>query len=240
MKTLITSLVATCVLGLCSTLSAQEEAVSPEQFVKDEGENGATFEVKEGEVTPVDLLELVYQCTQPAPEAAGDFLVVRGFNIVDARDYRLRGPRALSTALARAELDAKAAAAEALNAVAVVASSTNTLSDTTTDASAEASNGDELEVLQSFSTQSVETLTQVSSSNVAAFLTGGRTTGTKIISLGDQGMCIVVRYEIPIDQTNADPAQDLQQEGETASPAEEETDEGHGFEAPPAGSIGDF
>lgn len=175
-------------------------------------------------------------------EAAEDYLVVRGFNIVDARDYSLRGPRALSTALARAELDAKAGAAEALNAVAIAASTMSATTDTTTTAGATSSNEGEEEVLQSFSNQTIDNLTQVTTSSVAAVLRGGRTTGTGIISLGEDGMCVVVRYEVPLDQANYDPAQELEPQDVATDAAAEPEEEGNeqGFEAPPAGNIGDY
>lgn len=240
MRDLVTKASLISLLGVC-TLTFAQETVPPEQYAEEESEQGATFQVQEGEVTPVSLLELIYQCTQPAPQAAGENLIVRGFNIVDARDYSLRGPRALSTSLARAELDAKAGAAEALNAVAIAAATSSATTDTSTTAGATSSSGGESEVLQSFSNQTIDNLSQVTTSSVAAVLKGGRTTGTGIISLGEDGMCVVVRYEVPLDQANYDPAQELQPE-DAASDTAAEPEEGdeQGFEAPPPGSIGDY
>lgn len=67
MKNLLAKTVFTVALGFFAVVSAQE-AVSAEEYVEEESGQGATFQVEEGEVTPVNLLELIYQCTQPAPQ----------------------------------------------------------------------------------------------------------------------------------------------------------------------------
>ncbi len=218
-----------------------QEASSPEQYLQQEKEQqGATFQVIGEQIEPAQMLELIYKCTEPAAQAAGDHLAVRGFSIVDARDYKLRGPKALGTALARAELEAKANAAEALNAVAIAASDTSVLNETTTSTDAVVGEGDTETILSNFSVQSIEVLEQVRTSGVETFLVGGRVVGTGIISLGEQGLCVVVRYEVPLDQENYDPNSSLAPEGEDTTASQQESSSGGGFEAPPAGSIGDF
>ncbi len=222
-------------------LGFAQEAVSPEQYLQQQEEQqGATFQVIGEQIEPAQMLELIYKCTEPAAQAAGDHLAVRGFSIVDARDYKLRGPKALGTALARAELEAKANAAEALNAVAIAASDTSVLNETTTSSDTIAGEGDTETILSNFSVQSIEVLEQVRTSGVEAFLVGGRVVGTGIISLGEEGLCVVVRYEVPLDQENYDPDSSLPPAGEATSASQQESSSGDGFEAPPAGSIGDF
>jgi hypothetical protein len=222
------------------TFALAQEPMSPEEYLQQQEEQqGATFQVIDDKIEPAQMLELIYKCTQPAAQAAGDHLAVRGFSIVDARDYKLRGPKALGTALARAELEAKANAAEALSAVAIAASDNSTLTETTTSSDTVAGSGDEETILSSFSVQSIEVLQQVRSSGVEAFLVGGRVTGTGIISLGEEGMCVVIRYEVPLDQENYDPNSSLKTPSEETT-ATQESSSDDGFEAPPAGSIGDF
>lgn len=224
-----------------ASLVAAQEFVSPEEYAEQEESQGTTFEVREEGIAPINMLELLYQCTQPAPQAARDFLVVRGFNIVDARDYRLRCTRALSIALS--ELAARAGAAEALTAVSIAATSSDTLTDTTAAADAEVIGSEGDVVLQSLSATSISTLTETTSTSVEAVLRVGRNTGIGIISLGEAGMCVVVRYEVPLDQENYNPVQELQPENEDAAGEEDgegTTNSDHGHEAPLPGSIGDY
>ena len=95
-------------------------------------------------------------------------------------------------ALTKAELDAKTYAVEAVTAVAVSAKTLSTEESEETETSSD--------VLLSFSEKSIETLTQSSSSEVEGILMGGQVTGTEIISLGEEGVCVVVRFEIPLEQ----------------------------------------
>jgi hypothetical protein len=224
-------------------LSLAQEPISPEEYLQQKEEmEGSTFQVVGQQIEPAQMLELIYKCTQPAAQAAGDHLAIRGFSLVDARDYQLRGPKALGTALAKAELDAKANAAEALSAVAITASDLSTTTETTASSDSQATNGEAESVLSSFSVESIEVLKQVRSSEVDTVLIGGRVTGTGIISLGEEGMCVVVRYEVPLDQENYDPGSQLMpsDSAQASDNQEEDTQTEEGHTVPPAGSIGDF
>src|SRR5690606_31249987 len=94
------------------------------------------------------------------------------------------------------------------------------------------------EVLKNFQMNTLERMSSYNSSAVRAYLQGGRKTGTKVISLGDDGMCVGVRYEVPLDQENFDPVEDARGQSSAAPPASGH--DGGGTEhAPPRGSIWD-
>src|SRR5690606_10614870 len=188
--------------------------------------------VGNGELAPVDMLELVFQCLSDGAQVVGDRLVVTGFHMLDPRAYSLQGPRALQTSLQAAELQAQAAAAEFFEGVRIRAKST--FESTNTTQINDAIVGDE--VLKNFQMNTLERMSSYNSSAVRAYLQGGRKTGTKVISLGDDGMCVGVRYEVPLDQENFDPVEDARGQSSAAPPAS--GDDGDGtHDAPPAGSI---
>ncbi len=212
---------------------AQEtNVVTPQQFVQENP--GPTFRLQgNGELSSVEMLELVFQCLSNGAQVAGDRLVVTGFNMLDPRAYELQGPRALATSLQAAELQAQAAAAEFFQGIVVRA---RTAFDTTSETRInDAIVGDE--VLKNFQMSTVERLSSYTSSEVSAYLRGGRKTGTKVISLGGEGMCVGVRYEVPLDQAGFDPVHDASQAA--LPPAAPEDGDGT-FDAPPPGQVGDW
>lgn len=219
---------------------AQNQSVSPEQYAR---ENPApTFQLQNNEVVPADMLELAYKCLSNAAQAQGGNLIIFGFDMIDPRAYRLQGPRSLQTALRRAELNAKAQAVSFFNAVRVQARDVvNDQSQTSIQDSLSTLNGKE-SLVGNFSTQAVMTLSNIVESSVEGYLRGGRTTGTKVISLGEGGMCVGIRYEIPLDQQNFDPVGRATEESSAPPPAASPHGEGEreGFEAPPPGEIGNF
>lgn len=212
---------------------AQDEPITPEQFVQENPQ--PTFQLHGSDLSPVSMLELAYQCLGGGAQAVGSNLVVTGFDMVDARAYQLRGARSLQTALRRAELNAQAQAAEFFEAVRVRARTV--MMDSEIETSTDAIKGDD--VLSHFSIQTVNELSRMTESNVEAYLRGGRRTGTKVISLGAEGMCVGVRYELPLDQAGFDPVGRAQEEG--APPQQGEPSGGNQpRETPPPGAIGDW
>lgn len=226
-------IVTLTVAALAALATAQDEPITPEQFAQENPE--PAFQLHDGDLNPVGMLELAYQCLGTGAQAVGDNLVVTGFDMVDARAYQLRGARSLQTALRRAEVNAQAQAAQFFEAVRVRASTV--VSDTELETSQDAMQGDE--VLSQFSMQTVNELSVMNETSVEAYLRGGRKTGTKVISLGEEGMCVGVRYELPLDQDNFDPVERAQEEALPTVQPEPDTEE-EGRQAPPAGEIGDW
>ncbi len=216
------------------------EPQSPESFVQEEG--APTFRLAgDGQLSPADLLELTYQCLGTAAQTNGPNLVVYGFDQIDGRLYRLQGPRALEASLRRAELDAKSQAVEYFNAV--VVESRDAVGDLTVDTAQDSvtttENGDRFS--SQLSSQTTSVLASYQGSFVEGSLRGGRMTGTKLISLGDEGMCVGIRYEVPFDQSpnarHGTPTPTPR--GSSGAGTSTSTDDPV-YEAPPAGSIGDF
>ena len=56
----------------------------------------------------------------------------------------------------------------------------------------------------------------------------------KLISLGDDGMCVGVRYEVPVDQSGFDPVERGRAEDQATAPAPATQDDANdGYQAPP-------
>ena len=235
---IIKRLIVTLTVATLATLAgAQGDPITPEQFAQENPD--PAFEMQGGEFSPANMLELAYQCLNPVAQEVNDNLVVTGFDMVDARAYRARGVRSLQTALRRAELNAKAQAVEVFEQVRVTSQERMQDTEQESTQSVEGSDGD---FVSQFSAQTTQTLSTMTESSVEGFLVGGRTTGTKVISLGDEGMCVGVRYELPLDQSNYDPAERVREtSAQQAAPAQTEaSEEREGFDPPPPGEIGDW
>lgn len=226
--------------------SAQEAfaSVAPRDLASALSQEAPSFVVADRDVgiePSVQLLELLFQCTQPFGQAIDDQLFVHGFSIVDARDYRLNGPMALQDAFLEAELNAQGAAAAFLEGVSIYARNarereSGTRAGGTVDGDAAVG-----ELTSTFSSTAFRNISQDSFAETRAFLRGGRAVGVRVVSLGDQGFCVVMRYGIPLDQEGFDPAtmDDPAREPKPEQPARSPR-EGDGFPFLPPGSIGDM
>lgn len=220
--------------------TAQPEVMSAEAFAAERA--APTFQLRGDQLSPADLLELTFQCLGTGAQTDGENLIVYGFSQVDARAYQLQGPRALETALRRAELGAQGQAVAFFNAVLIEVRNSNEVVATDTAQGSISDTDAGSSFVSQFSTQTRSTLATFQQSQVRGYLVGGRTTGTKLISLGESGMCVGVRYEAPLDQHGFDPVERARSES-TQSPAAPEQPAiapSRGFAPPPAGSIGDF
>lgn len=97
---------------------AADTPVTPQQFVTTEGVQAA-YTVRGDQLSPVDALALMRQCTLSGAspvdtnrDGRNDTLRVYGFGIVPAQVYQARGVTALAPAMQKAELRANGAAAE--------------------------------------------------------------------------------------------------------------------------------
>lgn len=215
--------------------------VAPQDFAQAVSQEAPSFVVADPDVgiePSVQLIELLFQCTQPFGQAIGDLLFVHGFSIVDARDYRLNGPIALQDAFVEAELNAQSAAAAMLEGVSTYARNERQRSSTGTSSGSVDGDAAVGELTSTFSSTAFRNISQTASGETSAFLRGGRATGVRIVSLGDQGFCVVMRYGVPLDQAGFDPAT-------AGDPAQPPPPQGSprgadGFPFLPPGSIGSF
>lgn len=212
---------------------AQPEAVasSLEQY------SGVAFTATDngnGVVPGVDIIQMMHQCQQPFGQIKDGMLYIHGFDYVDTNVYRLQGPRALGTAEAAATLRAQGAAAAFINGLKVW--SKKTLQDESTSQSAGQAigAGPDAKLQASVSTSTMQRLSNVTQSETSAFLKGGRTIGVKVVGLGNDGFCVVLRYAIPVDQAHFDPATAGSSAGTAAGG---NTD---GYPVPPPSQSGDF
>lgn len=209
--------------------------VTPQQFVKTEGVQAA-YTVQGGELNPADALQLMLQCAPPvsAPydadhDGRNDTLRVYGFAIVSAQVYQARGVTSLAPAIQKAQLRANGAAAEFFGGLRTAVDRGLDTRNTT----ASVVDGGDLKL----SDLSVETVRDSVTTNAQALLRNGRITGHRIVSLGNQGLCVVARYELPLDQRSA--GQTPAQPSSAGFPTPAAPSSG-GFTPPPPGTTGDF
>lgn len=229
-------LLSAALLGAAQAQSNQP--VSPAQFVKTEGVSRA-YTASGGGLQGADPLQLALQCNvsmntvyDSNRDGRNDTLRTYGFAVVPADVYRLRGPSALSTALQKAQLRAQGNAAEFFAGVRTAVS--KSLSKGTPQAS-----GISNAQLQIGDVE-IETLRESVNTSAEAVLRYGHATGTRLVSFGEQGgVCVVVRYELPLDQRPRDASapggSGSSSAGNPAAPSSS-----GGIPLPPPGSIGDF
>lgn len=236
--------------GLSAIALAQTaEPISPSQYAAQEAPatpGGVSY--ASGQLTPPpNLMDLLAQCNAPAAviydsnkSGKPDTLKVYGVSRIEPQLWSLRGPSALGPASEKAELRAKAYAAEFLNGVSVfqqrlLQSSDSTTSTAATSSSSPAGGGAAAVALLS---EIRETLSSVTGTNVQGFLRFGRLTGTRLVSLGTYGMCVVVRYELPLDQTRSSAPTGTP--AAPSAPTNPSAPATPGFPPLPTGSAGDF
>jgi hypothetical protein len=215
--------------------------VTPAAFASAVTQEAPSFVVADRDVgiePSVQLVELLFQCTQPFGQAVGELLYVHGFSIVDARDYRLNGPMALQDAFVEAELNAQGAAAAMLEGVSLYARNARERASGTTAAGTVTGDAAVGELTSTFSSTAFRNVSQESFAETRAYLRGGRAIGVRVVSLGDQGFCVVMRYGIPLDQEGFNPA--TMNTPVPAPPQPVPPSGGDGFPFPPPGSIGSF
>jgi hypothetical protein len=223
-----------------SALAQSGGAITPEQYAKQNKGKGTPFQVEQGQLQPANMFKLVSQCVDAFAQPAQDELVVHGSSIVDPDDYRINGPTALSDALDIATLEAENNAARYLKGIVLAANTTAVRnSQKTRKGSKKGSALDENKIMSGFSSKAVNTLVKLRSSSTVAVLKGGRVTGRNIIFLGKQGLCVIVKYEIPLDQQNFNPANAASSSSTSQQPGNNDS-KGGGFPLPPPGSIRDF
>lgn len=243
-KLIMLALLTTLTVGL-----AQRDLESPEYVATSEG--GLVFAPdSSNEVAPVDsLLDMIYECNRTAGSLiwkdGKEQFRVYGFRFVGPEEYALTGNRAFSSAARSAETRAMGSATEYLYGVATWVSRYDEQMDSTATAatSTGAPNDANRERISSVSLNTKEVFRNVVRTRSAGFLKGGMATGTRFTSLGDQnGYCVVVRYDIPLDQTGPPPGRQGtggQQSGSIRAEPAPPTGP-TGYPQLPPGTAGDF
>lgn len=215
---------------------APDAPVTPQQFLKTEGMKSA-YTVNQGDLNPADALSLMLQCAPPisAPydadgDGRNDTLRVYGFAIVPAQIYQARGVTAMAPAIQKAQLRANGSAAEFFGGLRTAIERGLETRNTT----ASVVDGQDLRL----SDLAVETVRDSVSTQAQAVLRGGRITGHRIVSLGNQGLCVVARYELPLDQRAA--AQQAAPGTPRPVGGQPQPASSGGFAPPPPGMTGDF
>ncbi|WP_040381374.1 hypothetical protein [Deinococcus aquatilis] len=219
----------------CAAAQTSDAPVTPQQFLKTE-QVQAAYTVQGGDLNPADALKLMLQCAPPistAYDADGDgrndTLRVYGFSIVSAQVYQARGVTSLAPAIQKAQLRANGAAAEFFGGLRTAVDRGLDSRNTT----ASVVDGGDLKL----SDLAVETVRDSVSTSAQALLRGGRITGHRIVSLGNQGLCVVARYELPLDQRAEAAPSSQSAPGVAPRPT---TSTGGGFTPPAPGTSGDF
>lgn len=182
---------------------AQEQAITPQQAVQQEQAVG-TFVQQGNAVAPSDFLQLIWQCTR----AVGDVVELNGapyfriyeFDLINPTVYRLQGIQAVSNAIRRAEAKARGSAVKMMVGVATTFREIAADASKQTTAGAATTTGKEEAIAASVSTETVNLFASITENSASGFLKGGRVSGTRLISLGDAGMCVMVRFDVPLRQ----------------------------------------
>jgi len=191
----------TGVITLLPAVIAQEQAITPQQAVQLEQAVG-TFVQQGNSVAPSDFLQLIWQCTR----AVGDVVEINGvpyfrvyeFDLINPTVYRLQGIQAVSNAIRRAEAKARGSAVKMM--VGVATTFREIVADTNKQSTAgtATTTGKEEAIAASVSTETVNLLASITENSASGFLKGGRVSGTRLVSLGDAGMCVMVRFDVPL------------------------------------------
>lgn len=225
---------------LLGSVLAQGEAsppVTPQQFLSQEHVKTA-YTATNNDLQPADALQLMLQCTPPVStpydsdnDGRNDTLKVYGFALVSAQVYQVRGATALAPAIQKAQLRANGAAAEFFGGLRTVVNRGLDSRSTT----ASVVDGTDLKL----SDLSVETVRDSVDTSAQALLRNGRVTGYRLVSLGSQGLCVVARYELPLDQrAGSDLPTGAPAQG--GLPARQGAPAAPGFPLPAPGKTGDF
>ena len=187
----------------------------------------------------VDIVKMMYECQQPFGQIKDGTLFIHGFDYVDTNVYRLQGPRALGSAETAARMRALGAAAGFINGLHVWSAHALQDQNTTQSAGQAVGAGPDAQLQASVSTSTMQKLSNVTATEAQAYIKGGHTVGLKVIGLGKNGFCVVVRYAIPLNQGKA-AAPERGQAGEAGVTDGSPPSSTSGYPVPPPSSSGNF
>jgi len=194
----LSCIVAAMILLPHSTLAQSITPVPADEVAKQEQMQLSPVRVGSAVVRP-PMLDLYAICSGSAADAAAlvdtdsdGYPDIMRFYATDKQWAKL-GPSLLSPLRQIAEARAQAQVAKTV-AVYIVAKDDTTLSSSSS------------MTLDDISTQiNQESISSVSS-EASAYIKGARVTNVKVVSLGpDQGICVVVRYDVPLSGNNLQP-----------------------------------
>jgi hypothetical protein len=200
------------VLLSCSAIATAQSATTPvpaSQYVQQEQQaNPAAITIQDGRIAEApNLADMLALCNAPTAmlfdsnrSGRVDSLRVYGVSRISASIWRLRGPAAIGAASTKAELAAEEYAVKYLQGAAIAATTVNTESEQASESASEATAGETSARTSNALVEINSSLLQVKQRNVAGVIRYGRVTGTRTVSIGDGNMCIVVRYELPLNQ----------------------------------------
>lgn len=233
--------------GLFAFVATAQETITPEQYAQEEaGEISLSASAADGELAVANPLDLILQCQQPSTELVdldndgnAETLRMLGYDIVSKEIWALRGPSALGPSMEKAKMRSQAGALEYLQKLAVTFQNELVNSDTQTDARAAAGevNG-EMQLTAAVSVEVSSSLINSINTSGEGYLRNGRFTGARVVSHGDGNVCMVVRYDIPLDQSDAAATEAVPTQ--TSEPSKPQEDSGNGYDPLPPGSTGSF
>lgn len=239
------------ILGIfltASLASAQLTPIDPKTAASEEGrEVRVAYTLQGNTLSPAKLLDSIYQCTR----FLGAYINVGGklylriyeFDTISPTIYRMSGIKSVSTAVRRAEVKARGSAVKFLNGTAVyVSETTRDLDINETGAQEAQTSGGERAGIAKVSTQQKSFFASITESTAQGFLRGATVTGTKIISLGDAGICVMVRLDVPLNQNQNQSGGKVPGQGGGGSGGSGESAPFNPGGAPPLppGSVGDW
>lgn len=225
----------------------QANIVSPQgAVVEEKADLTVATDPQTKQPRPTDLLQLIYECSRATgaiiDEGRGEFFRIYGFQFIDGELYQLQGLRALTSAVPRAELKAKGGALEMLKGLQIVMEQMMlTQESTSSSASSSGSpNGNDRQRINSVSASTQEVFKNLTQARAEGYLKGGRVSGTKFVSLGNNnGYCVIVRYDIPLSNQNQVPQGGSTSGSGTSGGNSSSSNPGQRDPIPP-GSVGDF
>jgi len=180
------------------------------------------------------ILDLYAICTGGAKDSAAlidinkdgypDIMRFYGGAVANKQQWSKLGPTLLAPLRRLAEMRAQTQVAKKIAVyIAVKDSSNESFSSSST--------------LDGLATQINQDVLHSASTQASAYIRGAQVTDVKVVSLGpEQGICVVVRYDVPLDQNGLMPQQYVGQGTSTTYEQSPPTpEEGGGYTLPPAG-----
>ncbi len=223
-----------------------QNLVDPKTAASEEGrEVRVVYTLQGNTISPANFLDLIYQCSRPlgAYISIGGKLYLRvyEFDIVTATLYRASGMKAIANAVRRAEVKARGSAVKILNGTSVYVSEAagDLQINGLLTKEGQTSGGEKVGVAQ-VTNEEKSFFMSITESIAQGFLKGAALTGTKLISFGESGVCVMVRLDVPLSQNQGGTGFSSQDQGASG---------GRGGGAPfnpggapplPPGSVGDW
>lgn len=191
-------------LLLTALVLAQLNPQKPEDVAQAESQEARTFyQISEKGLAPAQFLDYIHQCARPLATyiQMGNKLYLRvyEFDSISPTIYRLSGINAITNAIRRAEVKARGSAVKTLEGTRVyVSERAGDLSINVIGAEEVSTSGGERAGTAKASSTQISFFKSITESVASGLIKGATVSGTKIISLGDAGLCVMVRLDVPL------------------------------------------